>query len=102
MAWIKPDNELVTWDCCGNRWEIILTRRHPERDMFTPVCDTCGRKGLPASLQYKVELRKRLGDKLLWHRRGLQEMVSEFALFREALTITNERDREAQAREGLG
>jgi hypothetical protein len=63
--------------------------------MFTPVCDTCGRKGLPASLQYMVQLRERLGDKLLWHRRGVAELASYFALFRVALKRTHERDREA-------
>jgi hypothetical protein len=47
MARTKPDNELVTWDCCGNRWEIILTRRHPEGDMFQPLCGGCGKKIAP-------------------------------------------------------
>lgn len=101
MARPKPDNELVTWDCCGNRWEIILTRRHPERDMFQPLCGGCGKTLLPASLQYMVHLRERLGDKLLWGRRGVRELASEFALVRLALKRTHERDREAQASEGL-
>lgn len=98
----KPDNALVTWDCCANRWELILTRLHPERDLFTPLCEDCGNTLLPASLQYMLQLRERLGDKLLWARRGVRELASEFALLRPALKTTNERDREAETREGLG
>lgn len=99
---MKRDNALVTWDCCGNRWELILTRLHPERDLFQPLCESCGKTLLPASLQYMVQLRGQLGDKLLWARRGVHELASDLALIRLAAERTHERDREAQAREGLG
>lgn len=82
MAYPRPDNELVTWDCCGNRWELILTRLHPERDLFQPLCEGCGKNLLPASLQYMVQLRERLGEKLLWHRRGVAELAGEIASLR--------------------
>ncbi len=65
----KPDNELVTWDCCGNRYELILSRLYPERYEYTPICEGCGQKLLPALLQYYVQLRERLGDKLVYARR---------------------------------
>lgn len=89
---MKPHNALVTWDCCGNRWELILTRLYPERDLFTPLCEGCGKTLLPASLQYMVQLRERLGDKLLWPRRGVAELAREIGALR-AFYRTYEGDR---------
>jgi hypothetical protein len=82
MARTKPDNELVTWDCCGNRWELILTRLHPEREDFTPRCESCGARLLPALLQYYCALSRLGGGKLLWARRGVAELAREIGILR--------------------
>ena len=39
--------KLVTWECCGKKWEVILTNYYPDRYYFAPTCPKCGTKGLP-------------------------------------------------------
>ena len=51
----KPDNELVTWKHCGHRYELILTRLHPERYEWQPTCDTCGKRLRSGIEQYEHE-----------------------------------------------
>lgn len=50
-----PDNELVTWEHCGHRYELILTRLHPERYDWQPTCETCGKKLKSGLRQYEHE-----------------------------------------------
>ncbi|MGH8523588.1 MAG: hypothetical protein ACREXY_05040 [Gammaproteobacteria bacterium] len=50
-----PDNELVTWEHCGHRYELILTRLHPERYDWQPTCDTCGKRLRSGIEQYQRE-----------------------------------------------
>jgi hypothetical protein len=47
-----PDDELVTWLHCGHRYELILTRLHPERYDWQPTCGAQLRSGLE---QYEHE-----------------------------------------------
>ena len=32
---------LRQWTCCGNLWELYLSRRYPERYEWEPVCEEC-------------------------------------------------------------
>lgn len=31
------------WRCCGWLWELIPSRRYPERNDSKPKCPTCGK-----------------------------------------------------------
>lgn len=31
------------WYCHGNLWEVIPSRRYPERDSYQPTCPSCKR-----------------------------------------------------------
>ena len=33
------------WECCGNLWQIILSKKFPERYKWRPTCPNCKRKG---------------------------------------------------------
>jgi len=34
---------LRTWWCCGLRWELLLSKRYPERYKYKgPTCPRCG------------------------------------------------------------
>ena len=30
------------WECCGHIWQLLLSKRYPERFNWMPVCPTCG------------------------------------------------------------
>lgn len=30
------------WSCCGFRWELLLSRKFPDRNNWAPVCSNCG------------------------------------------------------------
>lgn len=32
------------WTCCGQVWELLLSRRYPERETWQPVCDKCNKR----------------------------------------------------------
>jgi hypothetical protein len=34
------------WNCCGHLWQLLLSRRFPERYVWKPTCPTCGKKGM--------------------------------------------------------
>ena len=36
---------LRTWTCCGQKWEILLSKSFPERDKWAPKCPKCGFNG---------------------------------------------------------
>jgi hypothetical protein len=33
------------WKCCGHTWELLLSKRYPERWTWTPICPDCNTKG---------------------------------------------------------
>lgn len=41
------------WRCCGWLWELIPSRRFPERNDHQPVCPTC--KGKPKRKWVKIK-----------------------------------------------
>lgn len=46
---------LETYECCGRRWELLLSRRFPERyGLPAPHCPTCGPWLLIVTLDSKL------------------------------------------------
>ena len=37
---------LREWVCCGNLWQLLLSKRFPERYDWRPVCPNCGTLGV--------------------------------------------------------
>ena len=43
---------LRTWSCCGLRWELLMSKRFPNREDFAPTCPRCRNSaGLDESLE---------------------------------------------------
>jgi hypothetical protein len=34
--------ELREWTCCGYLWQLLMSRRYPERYGWAPQCPRCG------------------------------------------------------------
>lgn len=35
---------LKTWECCGLRWELIVSPQFKDRDFWEPICPICKRR----------------------------------------------------------
>jgi hypothetical protein len=45
------------WFCCGHVWQLLLSRRYPEREVWKPTCPTCGKQGvIPGRRNEKCEI----------------------------------------------
>lgn len=43
LSWYKQFR-CMEWECCGRKWQLLLSRRYPERINFAPTC-VCGEVG---------------------------------------------------------
>jgi len=42
--WVKtPRGGFFEWRCCGLLWELIPSRKYPDRYHWNPVCPKCGK-----------------------------------------------------------
>jgi len=46
MHWMK-DWRTKEWTCCGNVWQLIMSKLFPERTSWVPTCPKCGAVGSP-------------------------------------------------------
>lgn len=37
--------DAISWDCCGDKWELFLSSKFPERYDWAPTCGKCGAVG---------------------------------------------------------
>lgn len=33
------------WECCGRKWELMMSKLYPKRYDFKPICPKCGSIG---------------------------------------------------------
>ena len=48
----------VEWSCCGHLWQLLLSKRYPERRTWVPTCPICGLIGDTAVHLYREERSK--------------------------------------------
>jgi len=43
LRWL--DYRTKQWECCGNIWQLMMSRLYPERYHWFSVCPFCGKQG---------------------------------------------------------
>lgn len=36
---------LKEWSCCDYLWQLLLSKKYPERYSWKPTCPNCGKEG---------------------------------------------------------
>lgn len=48
ILWTHPSGKwkfrLREWECCGQKWELLLSKKFPERENWNPICKICGKE----------------------------------------------------------
>jgi hypothetical protein len=51
---------MIQWDCCGNVWQLVMSKRFPERRKWRPECQICKEYGLSWSTLELMELNDKI------------------------------------------